>query len=334
MRDACFALTEQASEDARPAHLVLVHSDCAGRFGPRRSFCLMSIARRHASDVWPSLPLMPYVGLRRSRRRAQGAAVPSGKPSVVEDRRWPEALDDQVDRKRRLEGALGAVAEAPGGSPARCGSGTRSGSRAPRRCRTHPDPGRAVRATAARPNAAHGSRLHGYSSTPARGRARHRAVEVAAPPASHPSAYACDAETVRATGVPPSARHPRRIRSACGSLSSRRDLQRSRDALGPGANLAPVAIVAEATPQSPEEQPREERPLVSVDDSGKDAVVARVNGPPEVAIPLGSLFINGPMRRFRSPNVPTLNSHTGRLASAPRLVRTNSSPSGSLAFRL
>ena len=31
MRDACFALTEQASEDARPAHVVLVHSERVAR---------------------------------------------------------------------------------------------------------------------------------------------------------------------------------------------------------------------------------------------------------------------------------------------------------------
>src|SRR5688500_16902444 len=59
------------------------------------------------SSLWFGPATKPSSDSLRRTRRAQGAAVPSGKPSVVEDRRGPEALDDQIDRKRRLEGALG-----------------------------------------------------------------------------------------------------------------------------------------------------------------------------------------------------------------------------------
>ena len=89
MRDACFALTEQASEDTRLAHLMLVRSDGAGRFGPRRSLCLDPEARLARPARYPG----------SSKRLCSWCAG--------EDRRGPEALDDQVDRERRLEEALG-----------------------------------------------------------------------------------------------------------------------------------------------------------------------------------------------------------------------------------
>ena len=46
---------------------------------------------------------------------------------------------------------------------------------------------------------------------------------------------------------------------------------------------------------------------------------------------LGSLRMSGPMTRVRSPNVPTLNSHSGSAASALRLARANSCAAGSQA---
>jgi hypothetical protein len=43
---------------------------------------------------------------------------------------------------------------------------------------------------------------------------------------------------------------------------------------------------------------------------------------------IGSLWVSGPMRRFVSPNDPTLESQSGRPAMASRFAATNRSASG------
>ena len=53
--------------------------------------------------------------------------------------------------------------------------------------------------------------------------------------------------------------------------------QRSSDAFCPALDLGPVAVVAEPTAESMEEQARGPRPLMSLDHASEDPVLARVN---------------------------------------------------------
>ena len=115
MRDTYFALTEQASEDTRPAHLMLVHSDCAGRFGPRRSLCLEAAARAdprvaedqhneiHAHDDvhQPAVGVRPVAQLRHRMDRAPVEDQVPGQRQCGDPRRSPRECG-------RFAGSFGA----------------------------------------------------------------------------------------------------------------------------------------------------------------------------------------------------------------------------------
>ena len=99
--------------------------------------------------------------------------------------------------------------------------------------------------------------------------------------------------------------------------------QRSSDAFCPALDLGPVAVIAEPTAGGLEEQARGQRPLMSLDRASEDPVLTRVNRIVELADLPGLAPHQLADPRCVSPNMPTLNNHTGRAASAALLARRN-----------
>ena len=104
--------------------------------------------------------------------------------------------------------------------------------------------------------------------------------------------------------------------------------QSFRNPVGPGVNRRPVAVVAKAAAEGMEEHARPEWPLVLLDDASEDAILPRADLGADLADPLRLLVSQRADQRFVSPNAPTLNSQSGRAASASRFLATNAFASG------
>jgi hypothetical protein len=116
-------------------------------------------------------------------------------------------------------------------------------------------------------------------------------------------------------------------------------LQLSCDAIRPGVDVLPVAMVAICAAECPEEEVPKDVPMASFDGAGKVAVISRSNSPPEVS----ELFVSFRLRRMKlvvfeprkllvSPTELTLKSHTGRHASSSACAFAKAAACGSQAW--